>query len=445
MAGNKDTSSDTPSESPIESAVEQAEAAAEESVETAAESVEAGVEAASDAASETAPYPETGDEAEQEASDADTGADTEETDQDTEEPSQITEEEQAPVAATASTMEHPEAQARGPGFFPLAFGGIVAGAIGFAAGYVFDLNNGTNTRLEELSGTLQTQSADIAALGEATDGLNAAVAELPPAPDLSGIDAALADLGGQVDAIATEISAIDTRLADVEARPVFSGDPEADEAAMAAAIDQIRGELSAQQAENAILAEDIRTMADEAAGRIAEAEARAEATASDATAQAAISELRIAIASGTPFAEPLAAVAEAQSLDVPEAISMVAESGVPTLAELEARFPAAARAALPLALQAIAGDTAGERLGAFLRSQVGGRSLEPQPGDDPDAVLSRAGAAVETGNVTAALEELTALPDPALDAMGDWIEDAAARVSALEALDQLAGTLGGTQ
>ena len=347
----------------------------------------------------------------------------------------------APVAATPHTLEHPERVSSGPGFVPLAFGGLVAGAIGFAGGYFFDLNAGNE--VADLTGSVESQRAEIAALSEQAAAIEASVASLPPPEvDLSGIEGAIGDLGGRLDGIGATVSDLETRLTAVEARPVFTGEAGADEAAIAGAIEQLRSDLIAQQEENAGLAADIQAMAEEAANRIAEAEARAEASANTATAQAAISELRIAIASGSPFAAPLATVAEAQGLDIPEAIASVAETGVPTLAEIEAAFPAVARAALPAALQANAGDTAGDRLNAFLRSQVGGRALEPQPGDDPDAILSRAGAAVGSGDLITALDELTALPEPALEVMSDWVAQAASRIAALEALDGLAGALG---
>lgn len=346
---------------------------------------------------------------------------------------------QEPAAPEA--VAGPQEVRRGPGFFPLALGGLVAGAIGFGGGYLFDLNSGG--QVADLAGSVETQSDLVIQLAERTSELEASVANLvPPEVDLSPIEGALGDLGSRLDGLDGALADIDARLAEVEARPVFTGDAGADEAAIAAAIDQLRDDLIAQQTENAILAEDIQAMAEDAAGRIAEAEARAEASASTATAQATLSELRIAIASGSPFAEPLAAVAEAQGLDIPEAIAAVADTGVPTLPEIEAAFPAAARAALPVALRANAGETASDRLGAFLRSQIGGRALEPQEGDAPDAILSRVSANVSAGDLTTALEEVATLPDPAVEVMNDWIALAATRISALEAIDGLSSALG---
>lgn len=345
--------------------------------------------------------------------------------------------ESAPVAATAEALP----PAPRPRFAPLLLGGVLAGAFGFAGGYYLDWVG--NDNLDDVTGSLETQSTQIEGLTIHTQALEAEIANLaPPEVDLSGIEGQITDLGSRLDEANGTLSGLDDRLAAVEARPIFTGDASADEAALTAAIDQLRADLMSQQEENAVMAEDIAAMADAAEARITQAEARADAAASTASAQAALSQLRIAIAGGTPFTAPLAEVADAYGIDVPEAVQSASETGVPTLAEIEAAYPAAARAALPLALQAIAGETSGERLTAFFRSQVGGRSLEPREGDDPDAILSRAGAAVATGDLSTAIAELQGLPEPALAAMSDWTGLAESRMATLEALDGLSTALG---
>lgn len=330
----------------------------------------------------------------------------------------------------------------GPGFAPLLLGGVVAGAFGFAAGYYLDWLG--NDVASDITGSLETHSAQIEGLEIHTQALEAEIMGLaPPEVDLSGIESQITDLGSRLDGAHETLSALDDRIAAVEARPIFTGDASEDQAALNAAIEQLRADLMSQQDENAVMAQDIAAMADAAEARITEAEARADQAADTAQAQAALSQLRIAIAGGTPFAEPLAQVAEAYAIDVPADVQSASETGVPTLAEIEAAFPSAARAALPLALQANAdGATGGERVSAFLRSQIGGRSLEARDGDDPDAVLSRAGAAVATGDLAAALTELQTLPDPAQAAMSDWVGLAQTRMTTLEALDGLSAVLG---
>ena len=110
---------------------------------------------------------------------------------------------------------------------------------------------------------------------------------------------------------------------------------------------------------------------------------------------------------------------------------------VPTLDELVAAFPPAARAGVRASLQAESAQGEGSILGNFLRAQTGARSVEPRQGSDADAVLSRAGAAVERGHIQAALDELAALPEAARPAMADWTAQAQAYVQAQAALGTL--------
>ena len=116
----------------------------------------------------------------------------------------------------------------------------------------------------------------------------------------------------------------------------------------------------------------------------------------------------------------------------------MAETGVIATAALQESFPDAARAALAAyRADAPLGDGAGSRLTNFLRAQTGARSVTPREGDDPDAVLSRAEAAVRAGAVTDALAEIETLPDVARSPLEDWIGDARARLDAVSAAETL--------
>ena len=55
----------------------------------------------------------------------------------------------------------------------------------------------------------------------------------------------------------------------------------------------------------------------------------------------------------------------------------------------------------------------------------------PRAGDGPDAILSRAEAALAGDDLDAALAELDALPEVVRAAMGDWLAGAEARQQAL--------------
>jgi hypothetical protein len=181
-----------------------------------------------------------------------------------------------------------------------------------------------------------------------------------------------------------------------------------------------------------------REAAEEAAAREAAAAEEAEATraAAEAAAAAAAREaaqtsILAALDSGEPYADFLT------GLDVPPALSGPAADGVPTLTELVDSYPEAARAALDSSIRANVDGTALDRFTAFLRVQTGARSLEPREGDDPDAILSRAEAAVRAGDLAQALTEISALPEEGQAAMADWTQSARMRLDALGAAQGL--------
>ena len=62
---------------------------------------------------------------------------------------------------------------------------------------------------------------------------------------------------------------------------------------------------------------------------------------------------------------------------------------------------------------------------------------------DPDAILSRAEAALAKSDLVTTLAELDSLPEVARAAMADWRSTADQRLSAITALRELADTIGG--
>jgi hypothetical protein len=116
---------------------------------------------------------------------------------------------------------------------------------------------------------------------------------------------------------------------------------------------------------------------------------------------------------------------------------------VPSLATLQDSFAEAARVALEAALRADMGDSWTDRAMSFFRTQTGARSLTPREGSDPDAILSRAEAALAKGDLATSLAELDSLPEVARAAMADWRSTADQRLLAITALRELADTIGG--
>ena len=139
--------------------------------------------------------------------------------------------------------------------------------------------------------------------------------------------------------------------------------------------------------------------------------------------------------SGAPYAS---ALPELGGADLPPVLVDNAAVGLPTVAGLADSFPEAARTALEAALRANMGESWTDRVSSFLRSQTGLRSLTPREGNDPDAVLSRAEAALTQGRVAEAITELAAMPEAGKPALADWLALAQTRVDAEAAVAALA-------
>lgn len=326
-----------------------------------------------------------------------------------------------------------QASSTGAGFLPLLLGGVVAGAIGYGIATYYPM-----------SGDQPDFEAMISAQADQIAALEAQIAETPEV-DLSGVEAQIAELGEQTTMqtsdlsanLEASLSALDERLIEVEKRP--GSDGTLSDTALAAyqrELEELRADLDAQQ--ETVMTAAAQAEADLAAAR-AEAEAleqEALASAQAAASRAALNRVATALDTGAPFDDALADLGGA---DVPEVLAAAAETGVATNAELVNEFPAAARAALATARsEGVSGESGG--LGGFLRSQFDVRSTAPQEGSGPDAVLSRAEAAVKEGRVADALAEIEALPEVARAELTDWTAMATERSNVLDAVATLSET-----
>lgn len=357
-----------------------------------------------------------------------------------------------PEAEVPAPTPAPMVVKRGPGIGALLIGGVVVAALGYGAA-IYGLigatdTTATDTALSEAMAAIEAQQGAITALEAQVAALAAVEPPVIPEVDLSGIEGSVASVTGEIAGVASSVEALTGRVVALEDRPIFTGEVAEDSAAMAAAVEALETRLAeeraaaveavaAAEATQAAASAELQAASEAAQTAIAEAEARTSATAAATQTQAALSRVQIAMAAGGPFADALADLPG----DVPEALSAAAASGVPTLEDLQAAFPAAARAALPIALRETAGDSAANRVGAFLMGQIGGRSVEPREGDDPDAVLSRAEAAVVASDLPSALTEIAALPEGAQAMLQDWVAQVETRVAADAALAELAATL----
>ena len=278
------------------------------------------------------------------------------------------------------------------------------------------------------------QAAEIAAL-------SGQLAALPTAPTQSDIDAAVlvsTEAGAAALANLTErVDDLALRLEALEARP-FSALPEGlFDDAMQAALAALRADLDAQRAEIEGLAASAAEELQAAQTAAAEVAAATAAAARETLAKSALAQIVAAINTGVAFDDPLADLEEALSAAAPAGLAAAALEGVATLSELQDSFPDAARAALAAARDAGEDGSAVTNFIGFLRQQFEVRSVEPREGDDVDAILSRAEAALRGGEIDGALAELGALPAIAAEKLADWRARAEARAGALAGAAEL--------
>ena len=236
---------------------------------------------------------------------------------------------------------------------------------------------------------------------------------------------------------AQKTAVLEARIAALESKPASTG---TDSAALA----QLRAEVGAIKTDGAAVVSaqvqadlDAKVKATEA--KLAAIEQAAQSQAAATLTRAALRQIAAAMDSGAPYSSAVAVLSDANLAPV---LADNAAAGLPSLQALQASFPDSARAALDSALRANMGESWSERVANFLRTQVGVRSLMPRDGADPDAILSRAEAALVAGDVGQALVEIATLPIPAQDALSAWRARAQLRLDAQAALQALLAKAG---
>lgn len=340
-----------------------------------------------------------------------------------------------PAAAPAPSQK---VTVKKTGFWPVVLGGVVAAGLGSAA---------TIWALPHLPAAWLPEQPDTQVAAPAPDVDVAAIRS-------EAVAAAQAATAEQIDALRTELAA-QAEQGNAQAAP--GATPE-DLAALRQQIEQQAAqiqELTARPQIDPDMAARIQSLADQAGTLEQQIQTAAQAAQAQINAaQAEAQQLQDAAAESTRRAEAVAAIASLQAaldrgvtpdearqtlegagLEAPEALTRA----VPSLDSLQASFPEAARAALRATLRQDSAAGNGSLFTNFLRAQTGARSVEPREGTDPDAVLSRADAAVEEGRIADAVTEVETLPDDAraTPAMADWLAGATAYRDAQAALSDL--------
>lgn len=330
---------------------------------------------------------------------------------------------------------------------PLVLGGIVAGALGFGAAQ-FAGPLGPQAVPDVVQTSLTDHDARLEALNGAISELKSQLEAARPADPQPMIDDAIASLDAKISAafesanqaiagVDAALGALDSRVATLEKQPL-SGQAGLDGAldAYERELEAVRNELAAQRALSGELTKEVEAAADTARAQI---EAAAQ-NARTVEANAALLRLKAALETGAGYTSALAAL---EPFDVPAVLSESASAGVATLDDLSTGFAEPARAALAAARTELAGEgNASDRVGAFFRTQFGVRSTIPREGEGPDAILSRAEAALAQGDITAAIAQIGTLPQTAQNAFSEWLQMARQRLDVTQAYDALASQIG---
>ena len=317
------------------------------------------------------------------------------------------------------------------GFVPALIGGVVAAGIGFVVGYggLLSQGSGSADAIAALEAKLVDQSDQIAKL---TKSLN-------EIPDVSGLLDQVKALSDKLPLAETDLSTVKSsvesqtrqmgllgdRLTAVEKRPIEANVSAEATAAFDDELRKLQDSLAAQRSEVEKMVADAQAL-----------EAKATAEARTATNAAVLPRLHGLLDAGQPYTE-LVAELNAGGVDVPDALAVSADKGVATLSELRTSFVPVARTALADARDA----DKGTGVIAFIKRQTGARSVTPQEGDDPDAILSRAQAALADGDLSNVLSELKSLPESAQPSLVDWKQVVETRLMAVEAANALASSM----
>lgn len=334
---------------------------------------------------------------------------------------------------------------------PAIVGGAVAAILGFGvAQFVPDGWPLAGADTSEIELRLDSQASEIEDLKKAVEAQSAAVSgkidAVKHTTDLEALNQAstqgLADVRNEIVELGQKVELLTQRLADVEKRPISSNE------ASSAAVAAYERELTAMRETLAAQKTQIESVAKDAEAKIAEAQSQAEdlqagaaATANAALLRAGLSHINTAIEGGGTFEAALADLTKATGQEPTAQLQAAAISGVATFADLRRTFPNAARAALAAAAVEVDDKSVTGRLGAFLRSQTGARSLQPREGSDPDAVLSRSEAAVGDGNLQMALQEISTLPEASQKAMAEWVKAATYRLETQAAVQDFVSSI----
>lgn len=318
-------------------------------------------------------------------------------------------------------------------------------------------------------------AAALSPLQEDVAKLKTAVAELSQHP-ASGDNQSAAAPGIDLQPLTDRIGALENALTDLQGKVKAADVAPQSQAAPAAPVTDFAPEISGLKMENQALRDQITALSgkiealdknglgkvDENLGnvsqRVATLEAQVAAAPAPVTARQqlatatvlAIGQLQNLIAGAQPFGGELAVLKQLAGSDtrlggdlnpVLEKLAPIADSGAPTLSQLQASLPSTEIARAAEAEQASAAEDAGwwRRMTHRLAEIVTIRPVgEDVTGDGPLERLARADAALKKGDLTKTVDEIGGLSGEPARRAAPWLAQARARLTLDAASTQLA-------
>ena len=319
----------------------------------------------------------------------------------------------------------------GAGLYGVALVAGLAGAIAVGGGLYAggDINKGDSDQLALEAMRLRVADVETndAARADALAAMQADLASATASADSASV------LGARIDALESEAGKLTSALADAGTQAAQSA-KRIDELAAAMPPADIVEQVARLETLVKVLNTGVETLAPRLTAldtRVAALEAKKDDP--DAAARAALglalSNLSRAATKAEPFARELDVVAQflPDEAELAE-LKTVATDGVPTASTLEAQFPQVVRDVMD-AERAARDDSLWQRFLSNARKMVTLRRTGEIVGEDTDAVLARMEERVKRGDLSAALVEGKALQGPAAEAAAPWLAQVTARVT----------------
>lgn len=272
----------------------------------------------------------------------------------------------------------------------------------------------------------------------------AAIKDRLAATDGQDIEARIAALESQVEGLNAELSAVGERLSlqITENGATLSEEAASKLSGYQAVLEGLKAQVADLAAKNGALSQKVEDAAKASARRVEEAQNEASSKVANTATKKALTDITAALDSGAPFKAALTSLTEITGVEAPAALSAVSETGTASWTTLRNGFSDAAHTAIRADIQAQADGGSISKFGAFLKTQVGTRSLERKEGPETDAILSRVEDDLVNRRLTAALSEANSLPEAAKSSMSGWIANLASLEAAQSELKALSDTLG---